>query len=324
MAARRAGAPPVSPTAHATSAPTTRPLRPVERCTWSTSTFSCARAPTKSSRRASARASSTKFGAASPPASTTSTSQWYRDQVRAVGLFLDGRHDELTRRARDPHEGGLARRSSSSSPPPTAISCARSTPSSRAAGGRGQRRRPGRRGPLPRGRSRRDRGALHPQRARDRHRAFSDARRRAPRRGSRRSVRLAVLRRRGQRRHDPRRGRRSGMRSTAPEGSPIGSPIGGASDATSWPLSADLGSTCCASRTTTPSTHFASNGARPTMSKSGWRRFKSGCGSRALPRRIECCDISHLGGNDTVGAIVALLDGRARQKAVPHLPGSNG
>ncbi len=29
-----------------------------------------------------------------------------------------------------------------------------------------------------------------------------------------------------------------------------------------------------------------------------------------LPRRIECIDISHLGGQDTVGAIVALLDGR--------------
>jgi excinuclease ABC subunit C len=28
-----------------------------------------------------------------------------------------------------------------------------------------------------------------------------------------------------------------------------------------------------------------------------------------LPRRIECCDISHLGGNDTVGAIVAMTDG---------------
>ena len=28
-----------------------------------------------------------------------------------------------------------------------------------------------------------------------------------------------------------------------------------------------------------------------------------------LPRRIECCDISHLGGNDTVGAIVALTNG---------------
>jgi len=28
-----------------------------------------------------------------------------------------------------------------------------------------------------------------------------------------------------------------------------------------------------------------------------------------LPRRIECCDISHLGGGDTVGAIVALRDG---------------
>ncbi len=29
----------------------------------------------------------------------------------------------------------------------------------------------------------------------------------------------------------------------------------------------------------------------------------------SLPRRIECCDISHLGGGDTVGAIVALKDG---------------
>lgn len=28
-----------------------------------------------------------------------------------------------------------------------------------------------------------------------------------------------------------------------------------------------------------------------------------------LPRRIECCDISHLGGKDTVGAVVALTDG---------------
>lgn len=28
-----------------------------------------------------------------------------------------------------------------------------------------------------------------------------------------------------------------------------------------------------------------------------------------LPRRIECCDISHLGGKDTVGAVVSFLDG---------------
>ena len=33
-----------------------------------------------------------------------------------------------------------------------------------------------------------------------------------------------------------------------------------------------------------------------------------------LPRRIECCDISHLGGGDTVGAIVALLDGQPDKK----------
>jgi excinuclease ABC subunit C len=34
----------------------------------------------------------------------------------------------------------------------------------------------------------------------------------------------------------------------------------------------------------------------------------------SLPRRIECCDISHLGGGDTVGSIVALLDGQPDRK----------
>jgi excinuclease ABC subunit C len=33
-----------------------------------------------------------------------------------------------------------------------------------------------------------------------------------------------------------------------------------------------------------------------------------------LPRRIECCDISHLGGEDTVGAVVALRDGKPEKK----------
>jgi excinuclease ABC subunit C len=33
-----------------------------------------------------------------------------------------------------------------------------------------------------------------------------------------------------------------------------------------------------------------------------------------LPRRIECCDISHLGGSDTVGAVVALIDGQLDKK----------
>jgi excinuclease ABC subunit C len=33
-----------------------------------------------------------------------------------------------------------------------------------------------------------------------------------------------------------------------------------------------------------------------------------------VPRRIECCDISHLGGKDTVGAVVALLDGEPDKK----------
>ncbi len=34
----------------------------------------------------------------------------------------------------------------------------------------------------------------------------------------------------------------------------------------------------------------------------------------SLPHRIECCDISHLGGGDTVGSIVALLDGQLDKK----------
>jgi excinuclease ABC subunit C len=34
----------------------------------------------------------------------------------------------------------------------------------------------------------------------------------------------------------------------------------------------------------------------------------------SLPHRIECCDISHLGGKDTVGAVVALLDGKPDKK----------
>jgi excinuclease ABC subunit C len=34
----------------------------------------------------------------------------------------------------------------------------------------------------------------------------------------------------------------------------------------------------------------------------------------APPRRIECCDISHLGGGDTVGAIVAMADGELDKK----------
>jgi len=33
-----------------------------------------------------------------------------------------------------------------------------------------------------------------------------------------------------------------------------------------------------------------------------------------LPRRIECCDISHLGGGDTVGAVVAMTDGELDKK----------
>jgi excinuclease ABC subunit C len=34
----------------------------------------------------------------------------------------------------------------------------------------------------------------------------------------------------------------------------------------------------------------------------------------ALPRRIECCDISHLGGGDTVGAVVAMFEGELDKK----------
>jgi excinuclease ABC subunit C len=34
----------------------------------------------------------------------------------------------------------------------------------------------------------------------------------------------------------------------------------------------------------------------------------------SIPHRIECCDISHLGGQDTVGAVVAMLDGEPDKK----------
>jgi excinuclease ABC subunit C len=55
------------------------------------------------------------------------------------------------------------------------------------------------------------------------------------------------------------------------------------------------------------------------------RRAESDTGERLLrvqerlrlptvPRRIECADISHLGGDDTVGAVVALLDGKPDKK----------
>jgi excinuclease ABC subunit C len=45
-----------------------------------------------------------------------------------------------------------------------------------------------------------------------------------------------------------------------------------------------------------------------------------------LPRRIECVDISHLGGNDTVGAVVALRDGLPDKKRYRtfHVKGVSG
>jgi excinuclease ABC subunit C len=45
-----------------------------------------------------------------------------------------------------------------------------------------------------------------------------------------------------------------------------------------------------------------------------------------VPRRIECCDISHLGGKDTVGAIVALKDGLPDKKNYRtfHVRGASG
>ena len=45
-----------------------------------------------------------------------------------------------------------------------------------------------------------------------------------------------------------------------------------------------------------------------------------------LPRRIECCDISHLGGGDTVGAVVALKDGALDKKRYRsfHVKGAGG
>jgi excinuclease ABC subunit C len=46
----------------------------------------------------------------------------------------------------------------------------------------------------------------------------------------------------------------------------------------------------------------------------------------AMPRRIECCDISHLGGGDTVGAVVAMKDGALDKKRYRtfHVRGPSG
>jgi excinuclease ABC subunit C len=46
----------------------------------------------------------------------------------------------------------------------------------------------------------------------------------------------------------------------------------------------------------------------------------------AMPRRIECCDISHLGGGDTVGAVVAMKDGALDKKRYRtfHVRGASG
>ncbi len=45
-----------------------------------------------------------------------------------------------------------------------------------------------------------------------------------------------------------------------------------------------------------------------------------------MPHRIECCDISHLGGGDVVGAVVALLDGAPDKKRYRtfHVRGTSG
>jgi excinuclease ABC subunit C len=45
-----------------------------------------------------------------------------------------------------------------------------------------------------------------------------------------------------------------------------------------------------------------------------------------VPRRIECCDISHLGGQDTVGAVVAMTDGEPDKKRYRtfHVRGDGG
>ncbi len=43
-----------------------------------------------------------------------------------------------------------------------------------------------------------------------------------------------------------------------------------------------------------------------------------------LPRRIECVDISHTGGEETVAVFVALQDGRAGQGAIPKLSREGG
>ena len=71
-------------------------------------------------------------------------------------------------------------------------------------------------------------------------------------------------------------------------------------------LSAARGASCSIWRSRTRGTRSRRSAAPRRTSTSGSRASRSGCACPRLPRRIECCDISHLGGEDTVGAVVAL------------------
>ena len=96
--------------------------------------------------------------------------------------------------------------------------------------------------------------------------------------------------------------------------SPSGSPSGPGTRWRSSSRSAGTASTCSRWPTTTRATRSPRSSGAPTTCRSGCATCRSGCGSPSLPRRIECCDISHLGGGDTVGAVVAMIDGELDKK----------
>ena len=64
----------------------------------------------------------------------------------------------------------------------------------------------------------------------------------------------------------------------------------------------------------TRSTRSKRSAGRKTTSTNAWLRVQERLRLPTMPRRIECCDISHLGGRDTVGAVVALFNGQPDKK----------
>ena len=205
---------------------------------------------------------------------------WYDEQVRAVAMFLDGRHDELSQELEERMQDA-ARDMQFELAAMYRDQLSRDRQGARGAARRGdRRRRSGRARPPPRGRSRRARAPPRPARQARRRRDLLAQERRAARRGGGRRVPRAALRPslprsararrdvrgRGRRRHaaHPRRDHRPVLpeaaagiaewlaRARAPQGERCSS------------RSAGSASICSRSRTRTRRTRSARSGARAT------------------------------------------------------------